>query len=484
MQEVRRKDFLKRNWEFIDSLVSFLADLFMLNLSFFISFQLISRGEGNIENYRSFLLFINLVFLLLSLGFGIYRSRYCLSSRSLSFSYLHLVLFLAMLTMAFLFSIKGEEYSREIIFFTFLIMLTLFNLALIFFRTIQKILVSRRIIGFKVIIIGTDAFAWKFIKQVRLAFGNFFQILGFLKVENNGNNKQNPNVSRSIIGHVDDLEDVIHHFQPDFVYAVSEIADVDEYIDVYKICQSNSVKLKIVSPSFNHILNHPKIRDVLGISLVFDSWRIYYWRFNSRLKRILDILIALPLLLIFLPLGLTIAALIKLTSKGPVFFRQRRVMYKGGREFYCYKFRSMYVNAEELKKTLLDKNESNGALFKMKKDPRVTPFGRFIRKLSLDELPQFINVLKGEMSIVGPRPLPVEDVKRLPDLNIELQWQKQRGIVKPGLTGLWQILGRSNLPFEEKLFLDLYYIEHQSVFLDLEIIFSTLPSILFGKGAY
>ena len=120
----------------------------------------------------------------------------------------------------------------------------------------------------------------------------------------------------------------------------------------------------------------------------------------------------------------------------------------------------------------------------MKKDPRVTPFGRFIRKLSLDELPQLINVLKGEMSIVGPRPLPVEDFERISDILWGQKWQKQRGIVKPGLTGLWQILGRSGLSFEEMLLLDLYYIEHQSVFLDLEIIFSTFPATLFGKGAY
>jgi lipopolysaccharide/colanic/teichoic acid biosynthesis glycosyltransferase len=114
----------------------------------------------------------------------------------------------------------------------------------------------------------------------------------------------------------------------------------------------------------------------------------------------------------------------------------------------------------------------------------VTLFGRIIRKLSLDELPQIINVLKGEMSIVGPRPLPVKDFENINDIGMSLEWHNQRGNVKPGITGLWQISGRSNLSFEEMLFLDLYYIEHQSVFFDMEILFETLPTVLFGKGAY
>ena len=144
----------------------------------------------------------------------------------------------------------------------------------------------------------------------------------------------------------------------------------------------------------------------------------------------------------------------------------------------------MYVKSDEIKSKLLNKNEAGGALFKIKKDPRVTPFGKFIRKLSLDELPQFINVLKGEMAIVGPRPLPIKDFSRIKESGIYYKWHKQRGDVKSGITGLWQIAGRSNLSFDDMLYLDLYYIEHQSVFFDIEILFETIPVILLGKGAY
>ena len=144
----------------------------------------------------------------------------------------------------------------------------------------------------------------------------------------------------------------------------------------------------------------------------------------------------------------------------------------------------MYRNADQIKQELMAKNESNGALFKIKKDPRITFFGRVIRKLSLDEVPQFLNVLKGEMSIVGPRPLPVKDFEIMKDVGMSIDWHKQRGNVKPGITGLWQISGRSNLSFEEMLLLDLYYIEHQSIFFDLEILFETIPTVFLGKGAY
>ena len=167
-----------------------------------------------------------------------------------------------------------------------------------------------------------------------------------------------------------------------------------------------------------------------------------------------------------------------------MFFKQKRASYKGGPTFDFYKFRTMYVNAEQIKEKLLQQNESNGALFKIKKDPRVTPIGRFLRKYSLDEIPQFINVLKGEMSIVGPRPLPVKDFDLIKNGKINYDWYTKRGLAKPGITGLWQISGRSDLSFEEMCLLDLYYIENQSIFFDLEIMFETIPVILTGRGAY
>jgi lipopolysaccharide/colanic/teichoic acid biosynthesis glycosyltransferase len=144
----------------------------------------------------------------------------------------------------------------------------------------------------------------------------------------------------------------------------------------------------------------------------------------------------------------------------------------------------MIKNADAIKESLFEKNESDGALFKIKNDPRMTRVGKLIRKFSIDELPQLINVLKGEMSIVGPRPLPVSDLEKLKETKEFWKSIRDREKLKPGITGLWQISGRSKIGFREMIWLDLYYVENQSLLLDLEILFATIPVVLFGKGAY
>lgn len=201
-------------------------------------------------------------------------------------------------------------------------------------------------------------------------------------------------------------------------------------------------------------------------------------RFYLIVKRLIDILGSLFGLILLSPVFLIVFLLIKVEDpNGKVFFKQLRVG-KDEQNFYIYKFRSMVSNAEQLLDELLDKNETTGAMFKMKDDPRVTKVGRFIRKTSIDELPQLINVLKGEMSLVGPRPPLPREVEKYKD------YHKQRLLVKPGCTGLWQVSGRSNVGFEEMVELDLEYIENRSAFFDLKIILRTVLILLLGKGAY
>jgi exopolysaccharide biosynthesis polyprenyl glycosylphosphotransferase len=196
------------------------------------------------------------------------------------------------------------------------------------------------------------------------------------------------------------------------------------------------------------------------------------------MKRILDITLSIIALVPFgLLVMLVIAVLIKLDSRGPVLFRQRR-MTRDGSIFWVYKFRTMRVNAEAELKRLQAKNEASGPIFKMKDDPRLTRVGKWLRRASLDELPQIFNILLGEMSWVGPRPPLPSEVELYED------WQKRRLGTLTGLTGLWQVSGRSLLPFEEMVKLDLYYVENWSVWLDLKILFMTIPSVLKGKGAY
>ena len=189
-------------------------------------------------------------------------------------------------------------------------------------------------------------------------------------------------------------------------------------------------------------------------------------------KRITDVLFSGIGLIILSPVLVIVAIAIKLDSKGPIFFKQDRVG-KDEELFSMYKFRSMVVNAEELKKALENQNEMSGPMFKMKKDPRITRVGRFIRKTSIDELPQLVNVIKGDMSLVGPRPSLPKEVEQFEP------WMKERLTVQPGITCFWQVMGRNSIPFEEWMKLDVKYVRERNYFLDIKLIFKTF-FVLFG----
>ena len=195
-------------------------------------------------------------------------------------------------------------------------------------------------------------------------------------------------------------------------------------------------------------------------------------------KRVIDIVGALVGLLLLSPFVLVVAILIKIQDpRGPIFFKQQRIG-KDGQTFYMYKFRSMVTNAEELLKDLLEKNEISGAMFKMKKDPRITKVGKFIRKTSIDELPQLWNVMKGEMSLVGPRPPLPREVEEYDD------YDKQRLTVTPGCTGLWQISGRNSLGFKEMVELDLKYISERNIWMDIKVILKTFLVLFESRNAF
>jgi exopolysaccharide biosynthesis polyprenyl glycosylphosphotransferase len=199
--------------------------------------------------------------------------------------------------------------------------------------------------------------------------------------------------------------------------------------------------------------------------------------YRHGIKRCIDLLGALFGLILLKPLFLVVAILIKATSKGPVFFRQERYGL-GKRIFRIYKFRTMVENAEAAQAALEHMNENSGPVFKIFKDPRITKIGGILRRTSIDELPQLFNVLVGEMSLVGPRPLNLRDVGRFSEA-----WLMRRFSVKPGLTCLWQISGRSNISFDRWIELDLHYIDHWSLEMDIKILARTIPVVLKGTGA-
>ncbi len=232
----------------------------------------------------------------------------------------------------------------------------------------------------------------------------------------------------------------------------------------------------VISDFFPHHLARIKPQEFQGLPILsLQSAPAFHWR--TELKRYMDIAGSALLLFLCLPLFGLVALLIRLDSKGPVFFLQERMGYNK-RRFRLIKFRSMVSDAEALQDAVEDQNEKSGPIFKIRNDPRITRVGRFLRRSSLDELPQLINVLIGDMSLVGPRPLSIRDASR-----VEESWQKRRFSVKPGMTCLWQISGRSNLSFDEWIELDLKYIDSWSLNLDWWILLKTIPAVLTARGA-
>jgi exopolysaccharide biosynthesis polyprenyl glycosylphosphotransferase len=273
------------------------------------------------------------------------------------------------------------------------------------------------------------------------------------------------------------LENLERHFD-----AIDEvlITDADfpqaEAVELVDQCHQHGVRVR-VAPSTMEILMD-RVEFVPGQALpLFELKPPVFEGVDFFVKRSFDLVGATLLIVVLAPLMALAAAAIKLSSRGPVFYRSMRPGI-GGRPFPCLKFRTMVQGAEHLQERLEEHNEVGGALFKMRDDPRVTRVGRFLRRWSLDELPQLFNVIRGQMSLVGPRPLPQRDYDRLDD------WHRKRYLVLPGMTGLWQVSGRSELDFDELVRLDFLYLERWSVFLDLTIMLKTIPAVFRTRGAW
>jgi len=247
-------------------------------------------------------------------------------------------------------------------------------------------------------------------------------------------------------------------------------------VSIIAQCEREQVRVRIVPDMFQMTLSHLDVEDLGGIPMI-GVRDITIGRTQGFLKRAMDVFISLTGLILLLPFFSLLALLIKLDSDGPVFFTQIRVG-KNENLFACYKFRSMRQGAEAEQEQLRALNEADGPIFKMRDDPRITRMGRILRRTSLDEVPQLFNVIMGHMSLVGPRPAPPSEVQRYQP------WHKRRLEVAPGMTGLWQVSGRSELSFDEMVLLDLYYIEHWSPVLDVQIMLRTFPKMVTGEGAY
>jgi exopolysaccharide biosynthesis polyprenyl glycosylphosphotransferase len=335
---------------------------------------------------------------------------------------------------------------------------------------IVRALVARR----DVIIVGSGPRAAGLYDHLRALRQGAPRVLGF--VDSPNGHPLPPAIRGRMLGKLIDLEGILMSKPVDEVLiALPAKSCYDQIQTAILTCERIGVKAKYLSDVFELSLARPRFEPddrapLVSLPVVQDDYRL-------AVKRCIDIVGAAAGLVLLAPVMLAVAAMVRWTSPGPVVFAQERFGLNR-RRFRMYKFRTMVENAEGLQAQLEDRNEARGPVFKIRDDPRITPVGRFLRRTSLDELPQLLNVLKGEMSLVGPRPLPKRDVSRFEDASL-----MRRFSVKPGLTCLWQVSGRSNADFDEWIRMDLEYIDNWSLTLDLRILVQTIPAVLRGTGA-
>ncbi len=278
------------------------------------------------------------------------------------------------------------------------------------------------------------------------------------------------------VGRLEDLPEILAAQRVQEVIIADPDFPQEKAVELVDLCHQRGVGVH-VAPSTMEIL-FDRAEFVPGQSVPLFTLRPPVFEgIDYALKRTFDLVLSIVGLLLLTPLLLAIAAAVKLSSRGPVLYRSVRPGM-AGQPFYCFKFRTMREHADRIQLELEPLNEQSGALFKIRDDPRLTPIGQFLRRFSLDELPQLVNVVRGEMSLVGPRPLPMRDFERLEE------WHKKRYLVLPGITGLWQVSGRSDLDFDDLVRLDFLYLEQWSVMLDLSILLKTAPAVLSRRGAF
>ena len=367
--------------------------------------------------------------------------------------------------------VNGEEYSSYYVFYG-----TLF-FAIVFVSTIRWLYekatgVLLRAAGYRrrAVLVGSGSH----IEEVHHALVDEVHapvdMLGFISLT------PRPDNGLRSLGRIEDLPEVLEHHRVQEVIIADPDFPEERAVELVDQCHRRGVTVR-VAPSTMEILLH-RAEFVPGASVpLFELRPPVFDGFDYFVKRSFDFVGALLLLLVLSPLLLVMAVAVAITSRGGVFYRSIRPGI-GGEPFACIKFRTMRSDADQMQADLESLNEASGALFKIRRDPRLTRVGRLLRRFSLDELPQLFNVVRGQMSLVGPRPLPQRDFDQLED------WHKKRYLVLPGMTGLWQVSGRSELDFDDLVRLDFLYLERWSVGLDLTILLKTIPAVLSRRGAF
>jgi len=326
-----------------------------------------------------------------------------------------------------------------------------------------------------VVVVGTNDRARDYVEMIKSMPELGYRFIGFIDDESENNEIKD---SMQIVADHDHFGEFVRDIVVDEVVVFSPLrSQYDKIAAIVEIAEAQGIVLRFGSNPFALKIGHSVVDQIGNVAVSTVQTGSMYGHPSLGAKTVLDFLLSGSLLLVLSPLLLAVAVMIKWQSPGPVLFVQQR-MGLNKRRFNIYKFRTMRVDAEQLQNDLEQMNEADGPVFKIKNDPRITPMGKWLRKTSIDELPQFFNVLKGDMSVVGPRPLPVRDFE-----GFEHDIHRRRFSVKPGITCLWQISGRSNISFDKWMELDMNYIDHWSLWLDLKILLKTIPAVFARTGA-
>jgi exopolysaccharide biosynthesis polyprenyl glycosylphosphotransferase len=365
-------------------------------------------------------------------------------------------------------------YSRLLFLYTAILIVIFIGLSRAGIALMRRYLRRYGIGVERVVLVGAGDVGRMVMRTIAARPGLGYQLIGFL---DDNPSKGSTDIGRiKALGPIENFTQILDNQAIDLAIICLPWQSQRTVARLVNECEQAAIKVQVVPDLFQSTKNQMHVEELDGIPLISTrTLSIAGWNFFF--KRLFDIVFSGFIAIVALPLGLLIALLIRLDSPGPVIYAQTRVG-KNGQQFKFYKFRSMVIDADERREQIACLNESSGPLFKMKDDPRCTRIGSFLRRFSLDELPQLFNVLRGEMSLIGPRPNLPQEVDQYQE------WHKKRLSVSPGMTGLWQVSGRSDLTFDEMVLLDIYYAENWSFGLDMSILLTTIPKVLLGKGAY
>ncbi|MCX7735124.1 MAG: sugar transferase [Candidatus Kapabacteria bacterium] len=473
---LKLKSRLKPNYFLTPTFFQLVSDIIAIVITTLVQYYL--RFETGIYSYpisfEPIYIFLMTFFLtgywLLIFWFsGLYKNWYIRSPFDEFFTIIRATFFGSFLIM-FLIFMDGSPSTRQL--FLIYFALITFNVALgrFIIKRIQKFLREKRILFIPSIIIGSKEKALELYQKTENSPSWGYKVIGYISVENNGSIDLNNQNSLRYLGNINKLDELLDELLPQEVLITTDSPNRQFLLKIASICSEKNIIVKIVPDLYDIFMGQVRTLPVYGIPLIEITTEILKpW--ERIIKRFIDIIFSLLVLVLGIPLWILIAIIIKLESKGPILYKQERVG-RHGKIFKMYKFRSMVQDAEK-----------HGPQWAKVNDPRVTKFGYFLRKSHLDEIPQFINVLKGEMSIVGPRPERPVFVEKFSAL---IPYYKRRLIVRPGITGWWQVnyttYVESVEEIENRLKDDFYYIENVSLKLDLEIIIRTIYLMIKGHG--